>query len=143
CGDVLRRRTMVATQDSCHGNLMELVIAFASFLAVVGLTIGLGLRFAFVYTRMETVSSRNSWVSVSLLGIPLKMLAWINLHLQLDRFCTRIEQNLQFAGQPGALNAVEYLGVVELCGMATFVLVVMVLSFGGAGLIVAFLIGVL
>jgi tight adherence protein C len=122
---------------------MQLVISVAGFLAVVALTTGLGLLLTSVYAASQTLTSRSPWVSASPLGGVLKMLARLNAHTKWEGLRARIEQQLVFAGQPGALNAAEYLGLVELAGLVTGMLTAVLVLFGGAGFIAAVVVGLI
>jgi tight adherence protein C len=126
-----------------EGHLMALVISLTSFLAVAGLTMGLGLLLKSAYTQAQTIRSSSPWVSESPLGVPLKMLARLNLHPRCAGLRAQIEQKLLFAGQPWALNAAEYLSLVELSVLASWMLAAVLSIFGGAGIMAAFLIGLL
>jgi tight adherence protein C len=122
---------------------MALVLSLTGFLAVAGLTMGLGLLLTSAYTRAHTIRSRSPWVSESPLGVSLKMLARLNLHPQCAGLCAQIEHKLLFAGQPGALNAAEYLSLVELSGLGAWMLAAVLSIFGGAGVMAAVFIGLL
>lgn len=122
---------------------MKLTITLASFLAPVSVTIGLGLLLMSAYAKTQAVSSRSPWIADTPLGAMLKILVRLNLHPQLETLRAQITQKLLFAGQPGALNAAEYLSLVEWSGMATFLLVALLLLWSGVGTLALCFIGLL